>query len=152
MQPRIKMGLAIGAIGLALNICVSGFMGICGPIVSLLAGAAAGFLAVQQEKTSTRNEGAVAGAIAGGIAGALVTIGQVIGGVAALAVMQGLGTQLPFGTIPTAGDPGAMVIYYASGIGTGLCFGIFGAVMAAAAGAGAGYLGTPEEPPAATII
>ena len=38
MQPRIKMGLAIGAVGLALNVCVAGFIGLCGPLVSLLAG------------------------------------------------------------------------------------------------------------------
>ena len=35
MQPRIKMGLAIGAVGLALNVCVAGFIGLCGPLVSL---------------------------------------------------------------------------------------------------------------------
>ena len=49
MQPRIKMGLIVGVIGLALNVCVSGFIGLCGPLVSLLAGGLAGFLAAQQE-------------------------------------------------------------------------------------------------------
>ncbi len=149
MQPRIKMGLTVGAIGLALNICIAGFMGICGPLVSLFAGGAAGFFAAQQEKLPTKNDGAKAGAIAGGIAGALVLIGQVIGGIGALALLQITGMQLPFGTVPSAGDAGGMAIYYASGIGTGLCFGIFGALLAAGTGAGTGYMATPDQP---TII
>lgn len=148
MQPRIKMGLVVGAIGLALNICVSGFIGLCGPIVSLLAGGIAGYLASQQEKLPTKNEGAKAGAIAGGLAGALVIIGQVIGGIGALAIMQGTGMQLPFGTIPPTSDPSGMLIFYASGIGTGLCFGIIGALLAAGAGAGTGYMATQDQPPA----
>ena len=152
MQPRIKMGLAIGAIGLALNICVSGFIGLCGPLVSLIAGAAAGFFAAQQEKLPTKNEGAKAGAIAGGIAGALVIIGQVIGGIGALALMQANGTQVRFGTIPATGDSTGMLIFYASGIGTGLCFGIIGAILAAGAGAGTGYMATPDQPPATPFM
>lgn len=152
MQPRIRMGLAIGVVGLALNICVSGAVGLCGPLVSLLAGGLAGFLAAQQEKLTAKNEGAKAGAIAGGIAGGLVIIGQVIGGIAALAIMQSTGTQLPFGTIPEASDPGGMVIFYASGIGTGLCFGVIGAILAAGAGAATGYMATQEQPPAPTAM
>ena len=151
MQPRIKMGLVIGAIGLILNICVSALIGFCGPLVSLLAGAAAGFFAAQQEKLPTKNDGAKAGATAGGIAGALVIIGQVIGGVGALAMMQATGTQLPFGTIPSTGDSAGMAIFYITGIGTGLCFGIVGAILAAGAGAGTGYLATPDQPPAPTM-
>ncbi len=152
MQPRIKMGLVVGVIGLAINVCVAGFIGLCGPIVSLLAGGVAGFLAAQQEKLSTKNEGAKAGAISGGIAGALVIIGQVIGGVVALAIMQASGNQLPFGTIPSSGDTANTVIYYISGIGTGLCFGIVGAALAAGAGASAGYLATPDQPPASSSM
>jgi hypothetical protein len=152
MQPRIKMGLAIGAVGLVLNVCVAGFIGLCGPLVSLLAGGVAGFLAAQQEKLAVKSEGAKAGAIAGGIAGGLVIIGQVIGGIGALALMQSTGTQLPFGTIPEASDPSGMVIFYASGIGTGLCFGIIGAILAAGAGAGTGYMATQEQPPAPTSM
>jgi len=151
MQPRIKMGLAIGAIGLVLNVCVSGFVGLCGPLVSLLAGGLAGFLAAQQEKLPAKNEGAKAGAIAGGIAGGLVIIGQVIGGIGALALMQGTGAQIPFGTIPDTSDPSGMLIFYASGIGTGLCFGVIGAILAAGAGAGTGYMATAEQPPATTL-
>jgi hypothetical protein len=142
------MGLVIGAIGLALNICVSGFIGLCGPITSLLAGAAAGYFTAQQEKLPTKNDGAKAGAIAGGIAGVLVIIGQVIGGVGALAFMQTTGMQIPFGNIPSAGDSAGMAVFYIAGIGTGLCIGIVGAILAAGAGAGTGYMGTPDQPPA----
>ncbi len=152
MQPRIKMGLVVGAIGLAINVCVAGFVGLCGPIVSLLAGGVAGFLAAQQEKLPTKSEGAKAGAISGGIAGALVIIGQVLGGIAALAFMQASGMQFPFGQIPSTADSSGMLVYYASGVGTGLCFGIIGAVLAAAVGAGAGYMATPEQPPASSSM
>lgn len=50
MQPRVRIGLIVGAIGLVLNICVAGFVGFCGPFFSLLAGGIAGFLTAQQEK------------------------------------------------------------------------------------------------------
>lgn len=151
MQPRIKMGLAVGAIGLVLNACIAGLMGICGPLVSLIAGGIAGYLAIQQEKPSTKNDGAKAGAIAGGIAGALIIIGQVIGAISALVMMQAMGTQLPFGQMApplSGGDPTLLIGYYGGGLGSGLCFGIFGAVLAAGAGAAAGYLGINEQPPA----
>jgi hypothetical protein len=153
MQPRIKMGLIIGVVGLALNVCVSGAFGFCGPLVSLIAGGVAGFLSAQQEKLATKSEGAKAGAISGGIAGGLIIIGQVIGGIAALAIMQSSGTQLPFGTIPDTSDPAGMVAFYGGGVGTGLCFGIIGALLAAGAGAGTGYMATSDtlqQPPAST--
>ena len=147
MQPRIRIGLIVGLIGLVLNICVSGFLGFCGPVVSLLAGGIAGWFAAQQEKPMAKNEGARAGATAGGIAGGLIILGQMIGGVGALLFMQTSGVQSPFGQIPSlSGDPSSQLIYYASGLGTALCFGIIGALLAAGAGAGAGYLGTPDQP------
>ncbi|GAB4456313.1 MAG: hypothetical protein Kow0070_06170 [Anaerolineales bacterium] len=147
MKPRIKMGLAIGALGLALNVCVSALVGFCGPVVSLVAGAAAGFFAVQQEKPSAKAEGGRVGAIAGAIAGALVIIGQVIGGLGALAFLQVSGIQLGFGNIPSpSADASTQLIYYLSGMGTSFCFGIVGALLAAGAGAGAGYLATTEQP------
>jgi hypothetical protein len=148
MQARTRVGLIVGAIGLVLNICVSGFMGICGPLVSLVAGGVAGFFAAQQEKPGTKGDGARAGAVAGGIAGALVIVGQLIGGVAALAFIQNSGMNTIFGAPPpTTSDPSFQAVYYLSGAGTALCFGIVGALLAAGAGAGAGYLGTPDQPP-----
>jgi hypothetical protein len=146
MQPRVRIGLIVGVIGLVLNICVAGFIGICGPFLSLIAGGVAGFLAAQQEKPLTKNEGARAGVTAGGIAGGLIILGQIIGGIGALFLMQSQGMQLPFGQIPsTSSDPATQIGFYAGGIGTALCFGIVGALLAAGAGAGAGYLGTSES-------
>lgn len=146
MQPRTRIGLIVGVIGLVLNICVAGFVGICGPFFSLLAGGVAGFLAVQREKPLTKNSGARIGATAGGIAGGLIIIGQIIGGLGALAYMQSSGATLPFGQMPELGDPAAQAGFYAAGVGTALCFGIIGALLAAGAGAGAGYLGTSDQP------
>lgn len=148
MQPKIKVGLLVGAIGLVLNICVAGFMGICGPFVSLIGGAAEGFFAAKQENSATKGAGAQAGATSGAIAGALILIGQVIGAVGALAFLQVAGTQLPFGQIPPASaDASQQLLYYISGMGTGFCFGLVGTLLAALAGAGTGYLGTPDQPP-----
>ncbi len=148
MKARTRMGLIVGAIGLVLNICVAGFIGLCGPIVSLIAGAVAGFFAAQQERLVSKNEGARAGATAGAIAGGLIIIGQIIGGIAALFMMQSSGTAPIFGQMP---DPSsglaAQLPFYLGGVGTAICFGIIGTLLAAGAGAGAGYLGTSENAP-----
>jgi hypothetical protein len=147
MKPRVKMGLAIGAVGLALNVCVAAFMGICGPVVSLVAGAVAGYFAVQQEKPTIKGEGAKIGAIAGVIAGALVIIGQMIGGLGALAFLQYSGVQFGFGSVPQpSSDSSLQAVYYLSGMGTAFCFGIVGALLATGAGAGTGYAVTQEQP------
>jgi hypothetical protein len=147
MQARTRIGLIVGVIGLVLNICVSGFVGFCGPVFSLVAGGVAGFLAAQQEKPLTKNEGARAGATAGGIAGALIILGQILGGVGALFLMQSQGLKPPFGQVPTPGsDPATQIAFFVGGAGTALCFGIIGALLAAGAGAGAGYLATSEQP------
>jgi len=146
MQPRTKLGLAVGAIGLVLNICVSAFFGFCGPVLSLVAGGVVGYLTAQQEKLPTKGAGARAGAVSGGIAGTLIIVGQVIGGIAALIYFQTSGTDLPFGQAPTTGtDPSLTALYYGSGFVTAFCFGLVGALLAAGTGAGAGYLGTPEQ-------
>jgi hypothetical protein len=156
MQARTRIGLIVGVIGLVLNICVSGFLGFCGPVVSLIAGGIAGYLAVQREKPATKNEGARAGATAGGIAGGLIILGQIVGGLGALAYMQSSGAQVPFGQVPSAsGDPATQIAFYGAGVGTALCFGIVGALLAAGAGAGIGYLTTsdrPVMPPSQDII
>jgi hypothetical protein len=145
MQPRVRIGLIVGAISAVLNICVAGFVGICGPVLSLIAGGIAGYLAVQQEKSVTKNEGARVGATAGGIAGGLIILGQILGGIAALVFIQTSGTQLPFGQVPSTGDS-TQIVYYGSGVVTAFCFGLVGAALAAGAGAGIGYLTTPDKP------
>lgn len=144
MKPRIKIGLIVGAIGLFLNICVSGIIGLCGPVFSMLAGGVAGFLAAQQEKLGVKGEGARAGATAGGIAGGLMILGQLTGGIATLIYYQVSGADTLFGQVPSGGTPS--IGYYLGGIGTGICFGIVGAMLAAGVGAGAGYLATQEQP------
>jgi len=147
MQPRTRIGLTVGAIGLVLNICVAGFVGFCGPVLSLIAGGVAGFMAAQREKPASKNEGARAGATAGGIAGGLIILGQMIGGIAALAYFQSSGSTI-FGQVPSySGDPASVIGYYGGGLFTGFCFGLVGALLAAGAGAGAGYLATQDQPP-----
>jgi hypothetical protein len=147
MQPRTRIGLIVGVIGLVLNICVAGFVGFCGPFLSLLAGGIAGFLAAQQEKPYTKKEGARAGATAGGITGALMILGQIVGGMGALAYMQASGVTPPFGQLPDlSSDPAMQIGYYAGGLGTAVCFGVIGALLGAGAGAGAGYLATSDQP------
>ena len=146
MKPRFKFGLIIGLIGLVLNICVSGFIGLCGPFTALAAGAVAAFLAARQEQAGSKADGARLGAMAGAIAGALVLIGQMLGGVGALAMFQFSGMSSPIGTIPTpAAEPAQQLLYYTAGLTTGVCFGLVGVALAAGAGALAGYLATPER-------
>lgn len=146
MKPQIKFGLLVGVVSLVLNTCVASVLGVCGPFVALLAGAVAGFFAAQQEKAATKSDGARSGVIAGLIAGALTLIGQLIGGIGALAFVQFSDMTTPFGNVPSpSADASQQILYYVSGLGTGLCFGIVGIVLAALAGAGAGYLGTPTE-------
>lgn len=141
MQPRIRMGLIVGAIGLALNVCVAGFIGLCGPAVSLLGGVIAGFLAAQQEKAALKADGARLGAVAGVIAGALILAGQILGGVGALAIMQYSGIKLGIGNIPSpSASPTVQAVYYLTGLGTATCIGLVGVVLSALAGAGAGYM------------
>ncbi|HAV79060.1 MAG TPA: hypothetical protein DCX53_17050 [Anaerolineae bacterium] len=155
MQPRIKLGLTIGAIGLVLNICVAGFIGLCGPVLSLIAGAVAGYLTTMQEKPATKSDGARAGAISGAVAGVLIIVGQILGGIGALIYIQSTGAPTLFGDVPSiSSDPAQLVGYYIGGIGTGICFGVVGALLAAGTGAGAGYLATTEQtgsiPPTST--
>lgn len=148
MKPRIKFGLIAGLIGFVLNLCISSAFGICGPLTGLLAGAAAGFFAAQQEKASTKGNGARLGAVAGSIAGALVLIGQLLAGIAVLILSQTLGLSLPFGTVPNpSSEVSQQFFYYLGGLGAGLCFGLVDVAVALLAGAGAGYLGTPDQPP-----
>jgi len=147
MQPRTRIGLIVGAIGLLLNICVATFAGFCGPVLSLVAGGIAGYLATQREKPYTKKEGARAGATAGGIAGGLIILGQILGSIGALIFMQASGAPTIFGEVPDlSSDPAVQIGFYAGGVGTALCFGIVGALLAAGAGAGAGYLATQDQP------
>lgn len=146
MQPRIKVGLIAGSIGLVLNICMAAVLGICGPMISLTAGALAGFFSARQGKPASKNAGAQDGAIAGALAGALVLLGQVIGGISALAIVQLSGVQLPFGKVPPlSSDISQQAIFYLTGTATAICFGLVGVILSALAGAGTGYLGAANQ-------
>jgi hypothetical protein len=144
MTPRVKYGLIAGAVGLVLNSCISAALGICGPLVALLAGAVAGFLTVRAEDTPPQGEGARLGAISGLIAGALVFVGQLIGGVIVLALVPATGFQPIVGTLPAPSDITAQAAYWLGGMGVGVCFGMIGLAVSAGAGALAGYLATPS--------
>ncbi len=140
MKPRIKISLAVGVIGLILGICVSTFGRISwGPIVFLLIGSTASFIAVRREKPNTKQDGARAGAVTGSIAGILVTLGQFIG---ALIILLAPPTAAEIAT------PGLSTqIGYAVGqaTNTSICIGF---PLALVIGACIGYLITskPTEP------
>ncbi len=147
MKPHVKFGLIVGAIGAVLNIGVATVMGLCGPGVALIAGAIAGFLAAKQaEALLSKSDGARMGGIAGAIAGSLILVGQLLGAIGALILIQQTGMELPVGSVPTAASETAeQVGYYLGGLGTGVCFGVIGIIVAGLAGAAGGYLGTPEQ-------
>ena len=148
MTPRIRLGLIVGAVSLIVTACVSTVMGICGPGVSLIAGAVAGFLTGRQESFPSQGEGAQAGAISGAIAGGVTLIGQFLGGIATLtvapALFESLGTSLYTGVSDD-------VVYWLAGIGTALCFGLVGVVLSALAGAAGGYFGAQPQAPSNVI-
>ena len=145
MSAKVRWGLIAGIVGLVINVCVATVFGLCGPLVSLLAGAAAGFMTVRAEAIPEKNEGAREGAISGAIAGALVLIGQLIGGAASLSIIQSSGTQSVFG-IPLPSGGTNQAAYYISGMVVAVCFGLVGILLSAGAGAGAGYLASPQGP------
>jgi hypothetical protein len=137
-------GLIAGGIGLVINICISTAIGLCGPFVSLLVGAAAGFFAAQAEKAPTKNDGARLGAVSGAIAGGLVLVGQLIGSVGALVLTMSMDVQPIIGSMPESSDVAGQATFLLAGLGVGLCFGLVGVLLSALAGAGTGYLGTSE--------
>jgi len=147
MKPFLKFGLIAGGVGFMVIIPLAALVGICGPVVPLLAGMTAGFLTAYLGKTNTQKEGAQQGALAGVVSGVITTLGQMIGGILALYYIQTSGASVAFGQVPDASSPAyQMVVFYATGLLTGMCFGIVGIILGAAAGAIAGYLGTRSQP------
>lgn len=144
MTARVRIGLIAGGIALVLTACVATIFGICGPGVSLIAGALAGYFAVKKESPATQSEGGKIGAVAGAIAGGLAVIGQVIGGIAALTLMPAILESL--GNYGYSGISG-QATYWLSGAATALCFGGVGVVLAALGGFGTGYISTTNKPP-----
>ena len=145
MTPRVKYGLIVGSVGLFINLVVSTLVGVCGPLTTLVAGALAGWLAARAEARPIRSDSAKSGAMSGAIAGSLMLIGQLIGGIIALSLIQMSGAQPLVGHLPQ--NSGEQVIYWIAGAGVGLCFGILGVALGAGAGAAAGYLAWREPMP-----
>jgi hypothetical protein len=145
MSGRVKWGVIVGLVGMVANLVVSFVMGICGPLVTLLAGAIAGFLAARSEGPGPRVRSAQAGAVAGLLAGGLMLISQVVAGVAVVLFLQATGLPGLGGTIPANPTVAAQASFLVGALATGGCFGIIGLVLAALAGAAAGYLGGSGE-------
>jgi hypothetical protein len=83
MSTQVKFGLIVGTVGLLVNICVSTLLGICGPVMALLAGGIAGLLTAQAEQAATRSDGARSGSYSWGYrrrAGVHRTIDRRLGG------------------------------------------------------------------------
>ena len=154
MKHHIKIGLIIGAIGLVLNSCVAFIVGFCGPVTSVVAGAVAGYLSVQNARGLTKKEGAKLGAISAAVAGALILVGQVFGAVAALFFIQQFNLPLILGgTPPTPADgPLVHLMYYAIGAGAGFVIGLIGLGLAALVGYGIAYWMTSEEAASEAVI
>jgi hypothetical protein len=72
-------------------------------------------------------------------------IGQIIGGIGAIMLIQSIGSQPLFGSLPTT--DAEQVGYVVGGVIAGFCFGIFGIMLGAGAGAGVGYLTWKEPTP-----
>lgn len=138
MTPKVRYGLLVGGIGLFVNLVISAAVGLCGPFVTLLAGALAGWLTARALALPVRSQLASQGAQAGAITGALMIIGQLLGGVVALLILQGLNVTPAFGRMPA--NQIEQVSFWAAGLGAVLCFGVLGLALGAGAGAGAAYL------------
>jgi hypothetical protein len=146
VRSHIRIGLASGAAALLPALCAAFAIGICGPLVTFAAGAAAGFFTARQAKPGLpRQEVARLGAMAGGIAGALAAGGQLLGVAGALLYFQATGTPTPLGTQPALGDPAAQTGYYLGGLAVGVCFSAVGFALAAVAGGSVAYLLAPGK-------
>jgi hypothetical protein len=145
MSGGVKAGLIVGLVGMVINLVVSLFLGICGPVVTLLAGGVAGFFAARFEGPGPRMRSAQAGAVAGLVAGVLMFISQTVAALAVVLLMQAAGIPGLTGQIPAGATPSMQAVIVVSALGTGACFGVVGLALAALAGATGGYLGGSGE-------
>ncbi|HMO59529.1 MAG TPA: hypothetical protein PKC19_19410 [Roseiflexaceae bacterium] len=144
MNPAIRNGLLVGGIGILINAAMSALLGFCGPFVTLIAGGVAGLLTARALAQTPRSPVATQGAVAGALTGGLMLIGQMIGAVGAVMIIQASGSPLLIGDASDIGTPAFRV----GAIGIAICFGIVGIIFGALAGAGAAYLAwrNPEPP------
>jgi hypothetical protein len=132
MLAKARIGFVVGIIGLLLSGLISGFSGITGTILSLVAGGMAGFMATRRGMFLSRSEGARVGALAGGIAGGVVLIGQVIGAMArvfSVSSSQGMLVQITSVLL---------------GVGISFLLVVILALIAAVIGAAVAYFVTPN--------
>lgn len=153
MISRIKVGAITGLVAFPVSLLVSFALGACGPIVATVAGMAAGFISAQRERSWPRSAGAQAGAVAGGIVGLILLLAQMVAAVSVVLFSQAAGIKPPLGSLPSGSNAGEQILFVASGLAVGTCFGVFGIAAAAAAGALGGWLGSksPQEAPGPTV-
>ncbi|NPA93656.1 MAG: hypothetical protein GXO56_08270 [Chloroflexi bacterium] len=146
MSKPVKFGLLVGAIGLVTNACISALLGLCGPGVSLIAGAVVGYLIGHQAvgKAQAGKDGALGGAVAG----VLLLVGQIIGGLLALVIIQHVPSQGGWLQPPSPSAPGSEIaLYYMGGLGAGVCFGLIDIAIAALGGTLVARWTAQEEAP-----
>jgi len=148
MKPRIRIGLMVGAVALILNLVVAFVLGLCSPVLAAVAGAVAGWFTAREENSGNKGEAAKAGALSGVLTGILMLVGQVVGGIVVLYLMQKFDLPVAFtGTRPSQLAGAESAGFYVGGLLSGLCFGALDIAAAATAGAVVGFLTTTQAEP-----
>ena len=122
MLSKARVGLVIGIAGLILNGLVSGFSGITGPVIAIMAGILSGLIVNRSKRPSSKKDAARTGALAGGTSGCVVILGQVIGGIVAVFSLnssESIITQAFMGifSIGIALFFGGIIALFAAGVG-----------------------------------
>ncbi len=146
MSIRVRYGLIAGVISLLVTACAASVFGLCGPVIPLIAGGVAGYLAVRKEMPAIQGDGGKAGAIAGAITGALSILGQIIAGILSLALLPSLSPGFS-NLVPPGSESNP--VYWLSGVATSFCIGFVGVLLGAAGGFAGGYFGWSSNAPAA---
>jgi len=149
MKPRLRIGLMVGAVALIVNLVVAFILGLCSPVLAAVAGAAAGWFTAREENSGNKGEAARAGALSGVVVGSLMLVGQILGGLVVLFLMQKFDLPVAFtGMKPSDMGGAESAGFYVGGLFSGVCFGLLDMAAAAGAGAAVGFLTTtPAEPP-----
>jgi len=125
MSTKLKFGLITGAGGSVLGAC-----GVCGMLLSLIIGAIAGLLTVNEEKPTEPKEGALSGAKSGIVAGVFLLLGALVGNTITLIL----------GAMPS--DLSQWVLDLTIGIILGLVLGLADLAFCVLGGAIVGYIAT----------
>jgi len=140
MRPEVKYGLILGIASFFITFIMASIAGVCGPFGSIAAGAVAGYLAAKEAQPNKTRSTKIGGS-AGGLAGVFGTVGQLIATIVTLSLLPSmLDDSTPLGAIVTESAAATPALFWISGMGTGLCFGIVGVLFAAGAGAGIAYM------------